>query len=70
MTVIPSNRPFIMRFATPIGHGGQQTIRYDVHRQLSQVLVGGAWLDAAKVRGPTGIDSRFTRVAQETTDDE
>jgi hypothetical protein len=60
-----------MLFATQIGHGGgHDTLRYDEERQLSQILVGGVWLDAATARGPAGHDSRFTRVLQETTDDE
>jgi len=65
-----SNRPFILRFATPIGHAVHETLRYDEMRQLSQILVGGVWLDAATARQPGGCSTRLTKVHQETTDDE
>jgi len=71
MTAMLPNRPFIMLFATPIARGGgHDTLRYDEERQLSQILVSGVWLDAAMAHGPAVRDSRFTRVRQETTDDE
>ena len=65
----PIKRPFIMRFAIPIGRAESETLRYDEERQLSQILIDGAWFDASTARMPAAIDTRLTKVHQETTDD-
>ena len=65
-----SIRPFIAAFSSPLPPDSGRTFRYDATRQQSQVLVDGAWNDAAAVPGGIGPSTRMTKVAQETTDDE
>lgn len=63
-------RPFIAGFATPIGHAPLQTMRYDEHRQLSQVLINNVWIDAANTQVPEMGSTKTTKVFQETSDDD
>jgi hypothetical protein len=58
--------PFLFRFAQKLPDMKPQQLRYDEGRQVSQVLEGDTWIDACVDYHP----SRFTRVKQETTDDE
>ncbi len=70
MTGTTMVRPFIARFATPLGDAQPQSLRYDEHRQISQVLVDGIWRDAMCAGVSAGGSTRITRVQLETTDDE
>ena len=57
--------PFLFRFAQRLPEVKPQQLRYDEDRQVSQVLKGDTWIDACADCEST----LFTRVAQETTDD-
>jgi len=60
--------PFIARFAIALDPQAIEILRYDATRQVSQVLIGDAWVDA--LEAPAGSSStKLTKVAQETTDD-
>jgi len=62
--------PYLFRFAQPIPGAPLPLLRYDVARQLSQVLIDGAWTDAADYNGDVARYTRMTRAKPETTDDE
>lgn len=70
MTINSDIRPFITTFATPLEHAKPQALRYDLCRQLSEIRVGQAWVDAANAFISTEGGTRFTKVAQETSDDD
>lgn len=70
MTRLAGTRPFITRFAMPIGGSEPQPLRYDAERQISQLLVNGEWLDATSTGMTTGGSTRHTKVNNETTDDD
>jgi hypothetical protein len=57
--------PFLFRFAQRLPETKPQRLRYDEVRQISQVLEGEVWIDVCADCEST----LFTRVAQETTDD-
>jgi hypothetical protein len=59
--------PFLARFAKPIPDATPEPIRYDKNRQIAQVQVSGAWVDAADAPGTPRL-TRCTKVAHETTD--
>jgi hypothetical protein len=68
--LLMSNRPFLMRFAKPIGEPSSSVLRYDTARQITQVLQNGQWVDTPDSSDEiTGV-TRKTAVQQETTDDE
>jgi len=72
MTSSPTRtmRPFLVRFAQPLPVAPANRLRYDRYRQISQVFVDGVWIDALDVPANQPPSTRFTRAAQETTDDE
>ena len=63
-------RPFLVRFAQPLPVAPANRSRYDHDRQLSRAFVGGVWIDAFDAPANQPPATRFTKVAQETTDDE
>lgn len=65
-----SIRPFIAAFSYLLPSDSRRALRYDEARQQSQVLANGVWIDAAAFIGEIGPNTRMTKVAQETTDDE
>lgn len=69
MTTNATVKPFLTRFSEPLGNSRETALRYDEGRQISQVLVDGAWIDAAQARIPAVQETRMTKVHQETTDD-
>lgn len=60
--------PFIARFATALDAQMVEILRYDVDRQVSQVLIEGVWVDAVNAPACMG-GTRMTKVTHETTDD-
>ncbi|MFL6605749.1 MAG: hypothetical protein ACJ8R9_31105 [Steroidobacteraceae bacterium] len=62
--------PFSLRFSRRIPLQPPPPLRYDETRQLSQVLVDGAWVDCVEARSVAESMSRETRVRGETRDDE
>ncbi len=62
--------PFLLRFAQPLEYRPACPLRYDTERQVAEVFMNGQWIDASVARGPESGDTRFTKVATETTDDE
>ncbi len=62
-------RPFLFRFAELIPHQELRPLRYDAQRQISQVLVGGEWIDGLDAPGDIAANSRITATRNETTDD-
>ena len=70
MTTETATQPFITGFASRLDSRPAAVLRYDDRRQVSQVLIGGVWLDASLVSVPSALGTRLTKVAQETTDDE
>lgn len=64
-----ANLPFLFHFKEPIPESAHHSLRYDAHRQVSQALVQGRWIDSVDALSPlTGL-ARETRVPRETTDD-
>jgi hypothetical protein len=61
--------PFIFRFAEPLQSCDAIPLRYDSARQISQVLIGGIWLDAVASTVSVDANTRITATKQETTDD-
>jgi hypothetical protein len=64
--------PFILLFAEPIPSRPEVAFRYDVLRQVGEILRSGEWVDAADAKGSIqGSDKTLiTEVKKETTDDE
>lgn len=62
--------PFICRFAEPIPDLPLHFLRYDVERQVAQAFVDGEWFDTPDAPGAPGVSTRFTKVVNETNDDE
>jgi hypothetical protein len=60
--------PFLLRFKNTISESAR-TLRYDMSRQISEVLVDGKWIDGCDRSAPSLEMSRFTRVERETSDD-
>ncbi len=58
--------PFIFRFAEPLPSCDAIPLRYDTARQISQVLIGGVWLDAAASTLNVDARTRNTETNQET----
>ena len=62
--------PFTCHFAQPLpNQPAGPPVRYIVERQVSQVLVDGAWIDALDFPAPLQAGTRITRTHQESTDD-
>ena len=62
--------PFLVRFAQRLPDVPQHPLRYDSARQVSQILVNGAWVDAADAAEQELCSTRVTKMAPETTDDQ
>lgn len=62
-------RPFLFRFAEPIPDQTTNPLRYDSHRQISQVLIEGKWIDGPDAPGESIPATRITATRRETTDD-
>ena len=60
--------PFIARFANKLSRVQPPPIRYDMIRQMTQVLQDGQWVDSSAAKRGDG-PSRVTLVQAETTDD-
>jgi hypothetical protein len=69
MTTSIYAKPFLFRYAELLSGSCGVSHRYDELRQVSQVRIGDAWIDAADSRVAVGQQTRMTKVAQETTDD-
>ncbi|MBN9662265.1 MAG: hypothetical protein J0H49_28970 [Acidobacteria bacterium] len=61
--------PIILRFAQRIPAASPEVLRYDAERQIAEVLEGGQWVDRLTVGGQ-GASTKFTKVKNETTDDD
>ncbi len=61
--------PFLLRFAERVPRGRLRPSRYNVERQISQVLVEGQWVDAPDAPDESVGGTRVTDVRAETTDD-
>ncbi len=61
--------PFLLRFAKVLPEIPRRSLRYDETRQVLQVFVDGAWVDAPDADIEIMRDSRFTRVRPETHDE-
>jgi hypothetical protein len=62
--------PFVFRYAERLPQPARFPLRYDVKRQIAQVLMGSTWVDARDVPAESMPSTRLTRVNGETTDDE
>ena len=64
--------PFILLFAEPIPSSPEVPFRYDVSRQIGEVLIAGAWVDAVDTKGSIHASDKtlITEVKKETTDDD
>lgn len=65
-----SPRPFLMQFAERILNDEMPVGRYDAERQITQVRVGGKWIDAVDSECTLQGSTKKTGVGQETTDDD
>lgn len=65
-----SLKPFLLRFAEPLPETTPQKLRYDVARQVAQVLVNGSWVDTPDALDSAMHSTRVTKVVAETTDDQ
>lgn len=61
--------PFLARFAEPLKQIPLCAVRYDAERQVTQVRVEGAWVDAPDAPAQAFRNTRSTKVLAETTDD-
>jgi hypothetical protein len=61
--------PFLLRFAKALPDFPCPSLRYDETRQILQVVVNGAWVDAPDADVEIMRESRFTRVRPETHDE-
>lgn len=62
-------RPFVFRFAELIPNRVAHMLRYDIRRQISQILVAGEWIDAPDAPGEAVPGTSITATRRETTDD-
>lgn len=62
--------PFLVRRSESMSQPPRFRLRYDTQRQITQVDVGGRWIDAPDVADGSNSGTRRTRVQAETTDDE
>jgi hypothetical protein len=67
---IPSNIPFLFRYAEPLQGQPNQKLRYDEYRQIAQVFADGCWVDTPDARTELGRSTRTTKVRPETTDEQ
>ena len=61
--------PFLFRFTEPIPESPRHSLRYDAQRQISQMFIGGKWVDSLDAPSPLMASTRETKVDRETTDD-
>jgi hypothetical protein len=62
--------PFLYRFAHRMPEVPLRPLRYDAARQISQMLIGGRWIDTPDASLQLIGATRLTEVKRETTDDE
>lgn len=67
---IRNGAPFLVQFAAPIPQRRPRLRRYDVQHALGQVCIRGAWIDRLDAGDDDPRPTRFTRVDDETTDDD
>lgn len=60
--------PFLVRFGQAVPHTAIPQYRYDLTRQLSQVLINDRWVDSPDA-GDVVKGTRVTEVKTETTDE-
>lgn len=65
-----SASPFLAQFAAPIPPLPPRRRRYDARHAMGQVCVDGAWIDRLDAHDDDPQPTSFTRVRDETTDDE
>lgn len=66
-----SDRPFLLQFGEQIASSNIPEMRYDLVRQVIQVMINGRWIDAVDACSVTLAPStRRTDVRHETTDED
>jgi hypothetical protein len=62
--------PFIAQYAEVIPERPVCAFGFDHHRQVGKVLINGCWQDILDTDSTPAVDTRITKVTQETTDDQ